>query len=335
LTPRRLTILIPVFDEWGAASPLLGALDTALAQTDWQVSVLLADDGSNIDMPSDLLTAPMSSIERIDVLRLRRNLGHQRAIAIGLAYLESRNEHDAVVVMDGDGEDSPADVPRLLARFDQLEGRSIVFAARAKRTERVPFRFAYQCYRVLHRALTGISVRVGNFSVLPAEAVSRLVVVSDLWSHYAASVFKVRIPHDLLPLAREQRLSGTSRMNTTALVAHGLSAIAVFGERVGVRGMVFAGAMLLLTACAMAAVVLIRFVMEWTIPGWFTLVSGLLLVLAVQLLTSVTVFSFVVLASRDSMSFLPCRDYVHFVRDIVCIWEATPRQPASAAEGAA
>jgi len=309
-----------MLDEWEAVSLVLDALDSALEPLDWEISILLVDDGSTKEPPATLLSKP-TVISRIEILHLRRNLGHQRAIAIGLALLESRGEHDAVVVMDGDGEDSPADVPKLLARFDQLEGRLVVFAARTKRSEGFAFRLGYLAYRILHRALTGIPIRVGNFSVLPSRAISQLVAVSDLWNHYAASVFKARIPCELLPLARDQRLSGASRMSYTALITHGLSAISVFGESVGVRGMVFAGLMLGVTAGALGVVLIIRMLTDWAIPGWASLLASLLVVLTVQLLAGVTIFSFVVLASRNSFSFLPCRDYPHFIRKVVRVGE--------------
>jgi hypothetical protein len=66
-------------------------------------------------------------------LRLRRNLVHQRTIAIGLAHIGEYEARD-VVVMDSDGEDDPRDVPRLVARMQEERGRS-VFAERTRRSE--------------------------------------------------------------------------------------------------------------------------------------------------------------------------------------------------------
>ena len=97
------------------------------------------------------------------------------------------------------------------------------------------FRFFYHIYRVLHRALTGVSVRVGNFSILPATFLTTLVAMSELWNHYAAAVFRSKLPFTMIPVPRGTRIAGRSRMNFTALVSHGLSAISVFGDIVGVR----------------------------------------------------------------------------------------------------
>ena len=66
-------------------------------------------------------------------MTLATNVGHQRAIAIALAYLHDRVAPGAVLVMDGDGEDAPEDVPRLVARLRGQETPKIVFAERRKR----------------------------------------------------------------------------------------------------------------------------------------------------------------------------------------------------------
>jgi glycosyltransferase involved in cell wall biosynthesis len=114
--PHSLLLLLPVFNDWPAVQLLLKDLDAQLAALSWGVSVLLVDDGSTDDVPVDALSVERSKIARSHLLSLRRNLGHQRAIAVGLAYVAEHMPCEALVVMDADGEDSPADVPRLLAR---------------------------------------------------------------------------------------------------------------------------------------------------------------------------------------------------------------------------
>ena len=80
-----LVIMLPVFNDWAALRLLLADLDAALARDALRAAVVVIDDASTI--PAD--DAPLGTFEaigRIDVLELRRNLGHQRAIAIGLAF---------------------------------------------------------------------------------------------------------------------------------------------------------------------------------------------------------------------------------------------------------
>ena len=220
----ELTFCIPVYNDWVAAERLLALLDEVVARVNDAVSIVLIDDGSTDAVPSALSFTP-KAIRRVDVLPLRRNLGHQRAIAIGLTYLYSERPCRAVVVMDADGEDAPADVVRLLEECARHHDTKMVFAQRARRSEGFRFWAGYQIYKTIHRLLTGRRVEVGNFSVVPWSALERLVGVSEIWNHYPAAVFKARIPVAQVPLPRAKLLAGQSKMNWVALVAHGLSAI--------------------------------------------------------------------------------------------------------------
>ncbi len=109
-------ILIPVLDDWESVSRLIELIDQSI-QEERSVQVLIVDDGS-LESPEAL--AKLGALRRIagvDVLVLERNLGNQRAIAIGLASIHNQLACQAVVVMDGDGEDDPRDIDRLLGEF--------------------------------------------------------------------------------------------------------------------------------------------------------------------------------------------------------------------------
>jgi hypothetical protein len=296
---QGVVILLPVFNDWESVRRLLPVLDQHLLAFNRKARVLLVDDGSTADAPTPLTQDPLAAIEPVEILHLRRNLGHQRAIAIGLYHVHEFLSPSVVVVMDADGEDRPEDVPALLDEFEKCGGREIIFAARTKRLESAVFRIFYQLYRITHRALTGIPVRVGNFSVLPAQALTRLMVVSELWNHYAAAVFKARLPHRTLPLARGQRLAGESHMNFLSLLVHGLSAISVFSEAVSAR---------LLAASALFALVGLILM-----PAVSAFAAGLLLVLVLQAITFAVLFCFLIVSGRSAMGFLPTRDARYFI----------------------
>ena len=186
----ELLILLPVFNDWQALRKLLAALDRELVEGGIGAEVLVVHDGSTEPFEALTIEADYRAIRRVDVLRLRRNLGHQRAIAIGLAFVEAeRPDCRAVVLMDSDGEDAPEDVPRLIAKYEAEGRRKIIFAERTKRSESLVFRVFYVLYRMVHRLLTGNWVRVGNFSVIPRRAARGLVATSELWNHYAAAAF--------------------------------------------------------------------------------------------------------------------------------------------------
>ena len=169
---EAVLILIPAFNDWASLAQLLPRLDSVLAEHGVLADVLIVDDGSTIEPDAMAVRGGSGALKRVDVLRLRRNLGHQRAIAIGLAYVEDCLRPGVVVVMDGDGEDDPADVPRLLDRLKEEGDAKIVFAERSRRSESLGFRFFYWLFKLLHWVLIGKGVRVGNYQRDPAaEAV--------------------------------------------------------------------------------------------------------------------------------------------------------------------
>lgn len=309
----NLVILMPVYNDWGALSLLLPILDRELKDNRLKVNIILVDDGSTASVPENLARARFESIEVIEVLSLRRNLGHQRAIAVGLSYIEANQPQCSVVVMDSDGEDDPKDVPRLVHKCVANRGEKIVFAARTKRSEGWLFTLFYHLYRLIHFLLIGVRVRVGNFSIVPPNALKRLVAVSELWNHYAAAVHKAKLPMELIPSERGTRLEGPPRMDMVSLVVHGLSAMAVFGDRIGVRLLIVVSVGMGLTVAALAIVITVRLVTDLAIPGWATYVTGLLLVMLTQMLLVILVFVFVILAARNAANVLPTHDYVDVI----------------------
>jgi polyisoprenyl-phosphate glycosyltransferase len=313
---NRLVILMPVYNDWNALSLLLPKLDQELKSNQLKANLFLVDDGSTVPVPENVFSNHLQAIMTLDVLSLRRNLGHQRAIAIGLSYIEANLPCDAVVVMDSDGEDDPRDVPRLIQECIANEGKKIIFAARIRRSEGLVFTCFYHLYRLIHFLLTGVKVRVGNFSVVPTASLKRLVAVSELWNHYAAAVHKAKLPTALVPTKRGLRLAGPPHMDVVALVVHGLSAMAVFGDRIGVRLLLVVSFGIALDLGALIGVISIRLFTTLAIPGWTTYAAGLLFVMLIQMLLVLLVFAFVTLASRDQSNFIPSRDYVHIAGEI-------------------
>jgi hypothetical protein len=171
--------------------------------------------------------------------------------------------------------------------------------------------------------LTGVPVRVGNFSVIGPEHLRALTVMPDLWNHYAASVLRYRIPSDQVTTERGRRFEGESRVSYGNMVIHGLSAISVFSEAVGVR---LSAALLIILGgltTLLLAVVGITLAGGVAVPDWATYTTGLLVLLVVQVLTVALGLTLLILFNRNSLSFLPCRDYKYFIAEAERITGAT------------
>jgi len=311
---------MPLRDDWLSAAELIRRMDKTISSDTCTMEIVLVDDGSLQRCDRNDFQMGFSVVRAIRTLRLRRNLGHQRAIAIGLVYVQQTAGCDAVLVMDADGEDTPEGVAQLVRAWSDSHGAKAVFAERSRRSESLVFRFFYRLYKFLHRCLTGIGVRVGNFSILPFPYLSTLVVMSELWNHYAAAVFRSNLPFTMIPIPRGTRIAGASRMNFVALVSHGLSAISVFGDIVGVRLLIASLSGSFLVALGIVLVAMIRLFTNRAIPGWATYATGTLAIILIQLITIATSFTFFMLSNRTNLGFLPLRDYSFFVEEAVDIY---------------
>ena len=312
---RKAVICIPVFNDWDSVVELLSRIDSEAASWDFSAQVLIVDDGSTAPSPRRW-PYPLTNLEKLEILGLRRNLGHQRAIAVGLAFIHDKMDCDAVVVMDGDGEDSAKGIAKLAKKFRERNGACVVFAKRARRAEGLLFKSLYILFRFVHRILTGRKVEVGNFSMVPRYLLDRLVVVSETWNHYAASVDKARLPVDMVPVNRERRIAGDSKMNFVSLTTHGLSAMSVFADIVGARLLMGSLVVTLLVGAGLAAAAAPALGMQFNLPVWVAPTIGLLLVILLQTLVMSLVFVFIALHGRASLTFLPIRDYHYFVQGL-------------------
>ena len=318
--PLRLVVLMPLRDDWLSAAELIRRLDKAIASEACTMEIILVDDGSVQSCDRNDFQSGFSAVRAIRTLRLRRNLGHQRAIAIGLVHVYKTASCDAVLVMDADGEDTPEGAAQLLRAYSGTHGATAIFAERSRRSESLVFRLFYGLYKVLHRCLTGIGVRVGNFSILPSRYLNTLVVMSELWNHYAAAVFRSHLPFTMVPIPRGTRIAGTSRMNFVALVSHGLSAMSVFGDIVGVRVLIGTLTASLLAGLGIVVVAMVRLFTDRAIPGWATYATGTLAIVIIQLIAMAASFTFFMLSGRTNLGFVPLRDYSWFVEELVDIY---------------
>jgi len=114
-----LSIVIPVFNEEDNVKPLISEITAALQPLSKRYEIVVIDDGSR-----DNTFQVLAQVYRIDshlrVIRLKRNFGQTAALAAGLAHASG----EVVVMLDGDGQNDPADIPALLSKLEQ--GNDIV-----------------------------------------------------------------------------------------------------------------------------------------------------------------------------------------------------------------
>lgn len=314
LTHRNIAVVIPVFNDWMSFEVLVGKLGEVAAGGELQLSVVAVDDGS-VEGSQPAFRQPIAGIDSIEIVHLIRNLGHQRAIAVGLSLLNEKDLNIPVVVMDCDGEDNPTDLLRLVKEHDQ-NPEPIIFAHRARRSENYLFRGFYTLFKLFFRIFTGKTISFGNYSLIPAPALKRVVYLQEIWNHFAAGIMHSGLLWKTIPTTRSNRYFGRSHMNLISLVLHGLSAISVYIEIVYVRLLFFSLGLMGFDIIGFIVLAYIRLMTDLAIPGWATNVGIGLVVIMVQAILFLATLSFVVLSYRSSKMFIPAVDYKDYLMNV-------------------
>jgi polyisoprenyl-phosphate glycosyltransferase len=316
-SPSTMIILTPVYNDWHSFMQLTQDVDEcAVHLNNVSIRIIAVDDGS---------TYPLATMQRkvdqykyirdISILHLARNLGHQKAIALGIAYINANLSSDVVIVMDADGEDQAQDIRKLLRESENFP-EHIIFARRTRRSENWIFRLFYILYKVLFKLLTGKQITFGNFSLIPTSQLNRVAHLPEIWNHFAAGIMRANIPWSSIATQRGNRYSGRSSMNFVALVIHGLSAISVYSEILSVRLILFAIIIILIGITGFLVLLYVKYLTPLAIPGWATNVAIGIVVITFQAILLLVMLTFVSLNYRISQMFIPAKNYQDYLLNL-------------------
>jgi glycosyltransferase involved in cell wall biosynthesis len=124
----ELSIVIPVYNEEENVEPLIQEINAAVKPLRKPYEIVVVDDGSR-DATFSVLARLHQREPCLRVVRLKRNFGQTAAIAAGLAH----SDGDVVILMDGDAQNDPNDIPALLAELKK--GNDLVCGWRTNRQD--------------------------------------------------------------------------------------------------------------------------------------------------------------------------------------------------------
>ena len=178
------------------------------------------------------------------------------------------------------------------------------------------FKVFYSIYKWVFTVLTGKVLDFGNFVVLPISVAQRMVLMSELWNHFPATVMRTKVRIVKVPLDRQPRSSGQSRMDLTALVNHGLAAIAAFVDIVFVRLLVLTAVVTTVFIGLAISALALWLGTSLAIPGWATTIVGFAILGLIQMLGLLVVVTFLALSTRSLTSPPPSTFVGQYVREI-------------------
>jgi len=236
-----ISVVTPVYNEKGSVEPLLADLTEVFDSLPYEFELIIVNDGSDA-VTTEILDRMCETDERVGVVHLSRNFGHQAALSAGLDEATG----DAVLVMDSDLQHPAAVIPVLVREWEA--GHEVVHAVRrADRSGSVTKRVASGAfYRLFNRTSdTQIPVNGADFRLMDRQAVDamkqlperqRFVRGLSSWVGFR----QTSVPYDELP-----RRSGTPKYSMRKQIDLGVHGLVSMSTR-PLRWLLGAGALLLL-----------------------------------------------------------------------------------------
>ena len=285
--PPRVSVVIPVFNEAENLADLHRELTASLGPLGQPYEILLVDDGST-DSSLERLLAIEAGDPRVRVLRLRRNFGQTAAFSAGFDH--SRGE--IVVTSDGDLQNDPADIPRLLAKLD--EGYDMVCGWRQQRRDPVSKKIPSWFANRIISAATGVHLHDYGCSLkaMRSEVVKGLRLYGEMHRFIPAvaswmGVTLAEVPVNHRPRTRGRSKYGLGRTLRVLLDLFTVKFLLAYGTRpahlFGQLGLALGGLGMLI----LAYLFYVKFFEDTAIAGRPLLLVGFVLFLFGMMLVSV------------------------------------------------
>jgi glycosyltransferase involved in cell wall biosynthesis len=201
-----ITVVVPVYNEERSIALLYDELDATLEPTGESWQVIYVDDGST-DGSFAALTRLHARNDNVSVVRLRRNFGKAAALAAGFAAATG----DVVVTIDGDLQDDPSEIPRLLAKLD--EGFDLVSGWKARRRDPITRRLPSKLFNWVAGRMSGLRLHDMNcgLKAYRGEVVRSLVLYGELHRFIPVLAHEQGYRVGELPVNHRPRGHGRSR----------------------------------------------------------------------------------------------------------------------------
>lgn len=238
LTPA-ISVVVPVLNEEGNVRALTERLVAVLEGHGETFEIIYVDDGST-DATPRLLEIIATSEPRVRVLRFARNFGQEAAVQAGM--LRSRGAW--VIQTDGDLQNPPEEIPKLLAKRD--EGFEIVYGAREKRRDPPHRVLASRLMVLFMRHVLGIKLPpdVTTFRVIRGDVARLIAGLPEKRKFFSALAEWSGARSVSIPVAHASRQAGQTKYNLGKLVNHTFDLMVGFSVRplrlIGGAGALFA-----------------------------------------------------------------------------------------------
>jgi dolichol-phosphate mannosyltransferase len=275
-----VSVVIPVFNESQVIQEFHNRISKVAQQEEQcRYRFIYVDDGS-IDGSFGLLSQIAELDERVKVIKLSRNFGHQSALTAGLDNAEG----DAVVFIDADLQDPPEVIPRLVEKWQ--EGFDVIYARRVLRhgepqLKRLTAKAVYQLLAQISQV--PMPQDVGDFRLISKKVADELRSMRERDRYLRGLSSWVGFRQTAVEYDRDQRFAGNTKFSYGKMLKFAVDGITSFSNAPLKIATWFGFGTAFLSFIYLIAVFVQKF-LGHTVDGWATIMVAILFVGGIQLI---------------------------------------------------
>jgi dolichol-phosphate mannosyltransferase len=272
---KKLSIVIPVFNEIDVLASSHNNLVHVLTSLPYAIEIIYVDDGSR-DGTGKLIETIKAGDDRVQGVYLSRNFGHQAALTAGL----DKTSGDIIISMDCDGQHPPQMIPEMVGLVEQ--GYDIVQTQRAE-NQNLPAlkKITSNLFYSIINKISGTYINPGSadFRAMSRQALDALKAMPEYHRFLRGMIAWMGYRTIILPYNEAQRMSGVSKYSLGKMVRLASDAVFSFSLVPLYIGLSVGGAFILLALAQIAYVLFLwaAGMNEKIVPGWSSLMAVLLI----------------------------------------------------------
>jgi glycosyltransferase involved in cell wall biosynthesis len=275
---KILSVVIPVLNEQQLIGELVKQVKINVEKITPNYEIILVDDGS-IDGTWNEISKVANSESRIKGIKLSRNFGQHYAITAGINYSDS----EWVVVMDGDMQDKPENIPKLFEKIQ--EGFDIVFVSRRNRNEKILYKLLQKVFYKILKTLSGIEFdsAQANFSIINRKVVEAFNKFPEHGIFYGSTIRWLGFSRTHISADQGTRLLGKPSYTIKKRLSLAMDIILAFSDRPLKIGILLGLSISLTSIMAAGYVVMRKIYFGYSIVGWASIMVALFFLIGIVL----------------------------------------------------
>lgn len=275
----ELSVVVPLFNEEANVEELYRRLTATLEPLSLRYELLFVDDGSR-DSTFPKIVSLREKDSRLGVLRFSRNFGHHLAITAGLQHAAGQY----TVLMDGDLQDRPEDIPALYAKIK--EGYQCVFGIRATRHDGPFKRISSKLFAYLMNKLVKLDVPLNScvFRIMDRQFVDAFNQLEERHRFVTGLMSWMGFRQVGIPVVHDKRFGGQTKYPLLKMILLALNSVTSFSFRPLQIASWVGGLTALCSVLGIAILFYRRLVLGYGVTGWTSVMVTILFLGGVQLI---------------------------------------------------